>query len=245
MSARAQPKPTPDLALLLVTIVLLVLGLEMVYSASFVVAQSEFGDSAYFLIKQVVWAIMGVIAMVIMAAIDYHRLEKLSTLIMLAVVGAMLLVLVPGLGVGNYGAQRWLRMPSPIPPIQPSEFAKLAVIIYMSDWLAKKGDAVGRFTTGLIPFSLVLAVVTALIMAQPDMGTSVIVVATAACIFFVAGANIFHFILAAAGGVAGFINLIVASGYRSDRIRAFLDPWTDPQDTGWHTIQTLIALGSG
>jgi len=147
--------------------------------------------------------------------------------------------------MGNYGAQRWLRMPSPLPSIQPSEFAKLAVVIYMSNWLAKKGEAVGRFTTGLIPFGLMLAVVTALIMAQPDMGTSVIVVATAACIFFIAGANVFHFILAAAGGFAGFFYLIAVSGYRSERVRAFLDPWTDPKDTGWHTIQTLIALGSG
>lgn len=245
MSARVQPKPTPDLVLLLVTTILLVLGIEMVYSASFVVAQSEYKDSTYFLSKQAVWAVMGIVAMATAAAMDYHRLERFSTLIMVLVVGAMILVLVPGVGIGNYGAQRWLRMPPPLPPIQPSEFAKLAVIIYMSNWLARKGDEVGRFTTGLIPFGLVVGVVTALIMAQPDMGTSIIVVATAACIFFVAGANIFHFVLAAAGGVVGFFHLIVESGYRSDRLQAFLNPWADPKDTGWHTIQTLIALGSG
>ncbi|MGE5618643.1 MAG: putative lipid II flippase FtsW [Sphingomonadaceae bacterium] len=244
MSARAHPKPTPDLVLLLVTIVLVVLGVEMVYSASFVVAQSEFGDATYFLSKQVVSVLLGAVFMVGAAIIDYHRLERISVPIMVAVVVAMVLVLIPGLGVGNYGATRWLRV-GPLPPIQPSEFAKIALIIYMSAWLAKKGNRVRELTYGFIPFALLLVAMTALIMAQPDMGTSFIVVATAGCLFFVAGANLLHFLVAAGGGALGFAYLVVNSGYRSDRLQAFLNPWADPKDTGWHTIQTLIALGSG
>jgi len=158
----------------------------------------------------------------------------------------MILVLIPGIGVGNYGATRWIKLgPLPLPQVQPSEFAKLALIVYMSAWLAHKGNRVRELTYGFVPFALLLIVVTALIMAQPDMGTSFVVVATAGCLFFVAGANLFHFFVAAAGGVVGFLYLIVHSGYRSDRIQAFLNPWADPRDTGWHTIQTLIALGSG
>ena len=246
MSARAHPRPTPDIPLLLVTIMLLVLGVEMVYSASFVVAQSEYGDATYFLTKQVMWALVGALLMAVAAAIDYHRLEKLAVPMMVATVGAMVLVLVPGVGVGNYGATRWLKLgPLPLPPIQPSEFAKLALIVYMSAWLDKKGKRVSDLTYGFVPFALLLIAMTALIMAQPDMGTSFVVVATAACLFFVAGANLIHFMVAAAGGVVGFIYLIVHSGYRSDRLQAFLNPWADPRDTGWHTIQTLIALGSG
>ncbi len=245
MSARVQPKPTPDLVLLLTVVVLLVIGIEMVYSASFVVAQTEFKDSTYFLTKQVLWAIIGLFAMAFLAAIDYHRLERVSALIMVLVVLAMLVVMIPGAGVGNYGAQRWLRMPPPLPPIQPSEFAKLAVIIFMSHWLAKKGGDVGKFAKGLLPFGFTMSVVTGLIMVQPDMGTAAIVVTTAACIFFVAGANVAHFGLIAVGVVGGFAYLAVASDYRNDRLQAFINPWADPKDTGWHTIQTLIALGSG
>ncbi len=244
MSARAHPKPTPDIALLVVTIILLVLGVEMVYSASFVVAQSEFGDATYFLSKQVVWALVGTVFMVAAAMVDYHRLERLSVPLMVVTVGAMILMLIPGVGVGNYGATRWIRL-GPLPPMQPSEFAKLALIVYMSAWLAHKGARVRELTYGFIPFALLLTLVTALIMAQPDMGTSFVVVVTAGCLFFVAGANLLHFFVAAAGGVVGFVYLIVHSGYRSDRLQAFLNPWADPRDTGWHTIQTLIALGSG
>ncbi len=244
MSARANPKPTPDIALLVVTVILLVIGVEMVYSASFVVAQKEYGDSTYFLSKQVIWALVGTALMAAAALVDYHQLERLSVPMMVVAVVAMVLVLIPGVGVGNYGATRWLRI-GPLPQIQPSEFAKLALIVYMSAWLARKGKRVKELTYGFVPFALLLVTVTALIMAQPDMGTSFVVVATAGCLFFVAGANLLHFLVAAAGGVIGFVYLIVHSGYRSARIQAFLNPWADPRDTGWHTIQTLIALGSG
>ena len=245
MSARVQPRPTPDLLLLGVSLILLVLGVEMVYSASFVVAEQEFNDATYFLSKQVMWAVFGFVALVVLMTLDYHMLEKVALLLMLATVVAMLLVLVPGMGVGSYGATRWLKLPGPLPPIQPSEFAKLAIIIYMSHWLARKGARVREFTYGLIPFATILVAVTGLIMLQPDMGTSLVVVGTAACIFFAAGANLFHFVIASVGGVAAFAYLVMSEGYRSERLMAFRDPWSDPQDTGWHTIQTLIALGSG
>ncbi|HZK66226.1 MAG TPA: putative lipid II flippase FtsW [Chloroflexota bacterium] len=245
MSARVQPRSTPDLLLLGVSLVLLVLGVEMVYSASFVVAQQEFNDATYFLSKQVMWAVIGFVALVVLMTLDYHVLEKVALLLMLATVAAMLLVLVPGMGVASYGATRWLKLPGPLPPIQPSEFAKLALIIYMSHWLARKGARVREFTYGLIPFATILVAVTGLIMLQPDMGTSLVVVGTAACIFFAAGANLFHFVIASAGGVAAFAYLVMSEGYRSERLLAFRDPWADPQNTGWQTIQTLIALGSG
>jgi len=244
MSARARPRPTPDIALLVTTLVLLVLGVEMVYSASFVVAQSEFQDDTYFLTKQVMWAGIALVAMVVAAAIDYHRLERISGLLMLLALGALVVVLLPGIGSSSYGAQRWISLGGVL-QVQPSEVAKLALIVYMSSWLARKGPRVKELTYGFIPFALIMMAVTALIMAQPDMGTSFVVVVTAACIFFVAGANLLHFLVAAAGGVVGFAYLIVEAGYRQDRLQAFLNPWADPRDTGWHTIQTLIALGSG
>ncbi len=241
MSARARPMATPDLFLLVVTLVLVVIGVEMVYSASFVMAQSEFNEATYFLVKQVVWVAVGMVGLVVASSIDYHWLERVSLLLMVVTVLALIAVLV--MGSQSYGARRWFPL-GPLPPIQPSEFAKLALIIYTSHWLAGKGERVREVGYGLI-FALLLVLVTSLIMAEPDMGTSFVVVATAACVFFVAGANLLHFLLVGVGSAAGFLYLIVEVGFRQDRLRAFFDPWSDPIDSGWHTIQTLIALGSG
>jgi cell division protein FtsW len=115
----------------------------------------------------------------------------------------------------------------------------------MAAWLGRKGEQVRELGRGFIPFAAVLGFVTFLIMIQPDMGTSFVVALTATCIFFAAGANLFHFVFLGLVGVAGFAYLMVAASYRLDRFTAFLNPWQDAQGTGYHTIQTLIALGSG
>ena len=238
MSVRAQPKPTPDVILLATTAILLLLGIDMVYSASFVLAQSAF------LYKQVIMAGIGVAVMIILAASGYHWLERLSVPIMIVAVISLLAVLIPGVSADKYGAHRWLGIPG-LQEFQPSEFTKLALIIYMSAWLSKKGQRVKELSRGFVPFAMILLAVTVLIMAEPDMGTAVVVAITATLIFFVAGANLLHFGVIGLAGVIGFAYLVVAAGYRQDRLAAFLNPWQDSLGTGWHTIQTLIALGSG
>jgi cell division protein FtsW len=238
VSARVQPKPTPDIILLGVTLILLVLGVEMVYSASFVLAQSTY------LVKQLIMAGVGLVAMITLTALGYHWLERLSAPIMAVAMICLLAVLVPGVSADKYGAHRWLGIPG-LQEFQPSEFAKLALIIYMSAWLARKGRHVKELGRGSVPFALILLTVTVLIMAEPDMGTAVVVAITATFIFFVAGANLVHFFVVSVAGLAGFAYLVVAAGYRQDRLAAFLNPWQDSQGTGWHTVQTLIALGSG
>jgi cell division protein FtsW len=157
---------------------------------------------------------------------------------------SLVVVLVPGVAADKYGAHRWIGIPG-FQEVQPSEFTKLALIVYMSAWLARKGNHVRDLSRGFLPFALILLAVTVLIMAEPDMGTSVVIAITATCIFFVAGANLLHFVVVALAGVTGFAYLVVAAGYRQDRLTAFLDPWADSLGTGWHTVQTLIALGSG
>jgi cell division protein FtsW len=116
---------------------LLVLGAEMVYSASFVVAHNEFQDDLYFLTRQGMWIVIGMVCMAIVARIDYHAWRHVSLAAMAICLLALIVVLVPGVGVVNYGAQRWIALPGGIPPVQPSEFAKLARVLYMSDWLAR------------------------------------------------------------------------------------------------------------
>ncbi len=251
MSYPSTPEPLenleprrPDYLLLASTIALLVLGTLMVYSASFVVAHNEFNDDAYFLVRQLMWIGVGGAGLLLAMRIDYRRWRSLSLPIMFACIGLLILVLVPGIGTNNYGAVRWIRV-GPV-QIQPSEIAKLAIILYLADWLARRGRLVGEFMKGLLPFAIIVAIVAVLVVVQPDLGTTAIIVGASACLFFVAGANLLHIaLLALAGAGAGMALLAHLSGYQLDRIRAFTDPWSNIQGSGWHTAQGLIAVGSG
>jgi cell division protein FtsW len=177
--------------------------------------------------------------------VDYRRWRFLSLPIMLACIVLLVLVLVPGVGSSSYGAVRWLRLGSFV-QIQPSEIAKLAMTLYLADWLARRGTRVGDFLHGLLPFAIIVSIVAVLVEVQPDLGTTAIIVGVAAAVFFVAGANLLHIALLALAGTAAGVGLLAhLSGYQLERIRAFLDPWSDIQGSGWHTVQGLIALGSG
>jgi cell division protein FtsW len=234
----------PDYLLLASTIALLVLGTLMVYSASFVVAHNEFNDDAYFLTRQLVWIGAGLVGMLVAARVDYRRWRSLSLLIMFLCIGLLVLVLVPGIGSSSYGAVRWIKL-GPV-QIQPSEIAKVAMTLYLADWLARRGQIVGEFFKGLLPFAIIVGIVAVLVAVQPDLGTTAIIIGVAACVFFVGGANLLHIALLGMAGVAAASALLAhLSGYQLDRVRAFLDPWSDIQGFGWHTAQGLIALGSG
>jgi cell division protein FtsW len=234
----------PDYLLLASTIALLVLGMLMVYSASFVVAHNEFNDDAYFLNRQLMWIAVGGVGLLLAMRINYRRWRALSLPIMFGCIGLLVLVLAPGIGTTNYGAVRWLKLGGV--QLQPSEIAKLAIVLYLADWLSRRGPLVGGFVKGLLPFVIIVAIVASLVEVQPDLGTTAIIVGTSACVFFVAGANLLHIaLLGAAAGGAGMALLAHLSGYQLERIRAFLDPWSDVQGSGWHTAQGLIALGSG
>jgi cell division protein FtsW len=159
-------------------------------------------------------------------------------------IGLLVLVLVPGIGSTSYGAVRWLKVGGV--QIQPSEIAKLAIVLYLADWLSRRAALVGGFMKGLLPFAIIVGIVATLVEVQPDLGTTAIIVGTAACVFFVAGASLLHIaLLAVAACGAGMALLAHLSGYQLERIHAFLDPWSDIQGSGWHTAQGLIALGSG
>jgi cell division protein FtsW len=234
----------PDYLLLASTIALLVLGTLMVYSASYVVAHNEFNDDAYFLVRQLIWIGVGGLGLLVAARVDYRRWRRLSLPVMFVCIGLLVMVLVPGIGASSYGAVRWLRV-GPV-QVQPSELAKIAIVLYLADWLARRGRIVGEFFKGLLPFAIMVGIIATLVAVQPDLGTTAIIVGVSACVFFVGGANLLHIaLLGIAGTVAGFSLLAHLSGYQMDRIRAFLDPWSDIQGSGWHTAQTLIALGSG
>ena len=227
------------------TIALLVLGTLMVYSASFAVAHNEFNDDAYFLVRQLAWDIIGGLALVLVMRVHYQHWRRWSVPIMLLVIVLLVLVLMPGLGFRSYGAMRWIKL-GPFLQVQPSELAKLGIVLYLADWLARRGAIVADFFKGLLPFAIIVGLVAWLVEVQPDLGTTSIIIGVAACIFFVAGASLLHIALLASIGVAAAIALMAhLSGYQLERIRAFLDPWSDVRGSGWHTAQGLIALGSG
>jgi cell division protein FtsW len=243
---RTGPVGGIDLPLLAIVLALIVLGIDMVYSASFVLAHNStvYDSDSYFMVRQIEFGVIGAVAMFLVARTDYHVLQRYS--VPLLAVSMILLgaVLVPGIGHAEYNAQRWLKI-GPLPPLQPSELAKLAVVVYFADWLSRKGDEVRDLTYGSLPFAIILVVIVTLVMLQPDLGTSTVIVASAVAVFFVGGAHLAHFTGGLALGGAALAMLIRVSGYRWSRFTAFLNPQDDPTGAGWHTIQTSIALGSG
>jgi cell division protein FtsW len=237
------PWVAPDYRLLLIIAALLMFGLIMVYSASVVTAYTTYGNQFYFLNKQLLSACIGLTAMFAFMWVDYRRLRSLSVLGLAVAVVLLVAVLIPGLGAEVYGAQRWIAFGGF--QLQPSELTKLALVLYVSHWLTTKNDEVSNFAYGLVPFMVLMAVVTALLMKQPDMGTTIVVVATAVSIFFAAGANLWHLgLLSGLGAFAGVL-MIWHAPYRMERLLAFVNPWDKPLATGYHVVQSLLAFGAG
>jgi cell division protein FtsW len=232
----------PDYAILVTTLALVVIGLIFVYSSSFAIALQEYNDVNYFLLRQLGAALIGLVAMFTLMRIDYRKLRLVSPLLMLLAVLSLVAVLAMGTEVN--GARRWITLGG-LPPFQPSEFAKLAVIIYIAAWLASRGREVKTFALGLAPFILLVGLVAALILMEPDTGTAAIVVMATVALFFLAGGSMTHvFTLAGIGLVAGVL-LVIGGEYRADRVLAFTSAEDDPSGIGFHTLQLLIALGSG
>jgi cell division protein FtsW len=234
----------PDYLLLGLVIGLVAIGLLIVYSASFAQGLYSFGDANYFVIRQAIWAVLGLIALLVMMRVDYRWLRTISPLLMLIAIVSLMAVLVPGIGLERGGASRWINM-GPLPPAQPSEFAKLALIIYVAAWLSGKDTYVKSFALGFVPFVLMVGIVAGLVLLEPDTGTAAILVVTTVTLFFIAGASLSHLAaLVGIGGVAASF-LLLTSGYRLDRVIAYLGAEDDPSGVGFHTLQLLIGLGSG
>jgi cell division protein FtsW len=232
-----------DLMLLSVVLALLGIGLAMVYSASGIKALDAQDDPRYFLVQQSAWVAIGLAAMVVVARVDYHRYRRLALLGLAIAVALLAVVLVPGIGTRVGGAARWLRVSS-FAGLQPAELAKLALVVYLAFWLAAKRELVGRWSV-TVPFIAVLTLVAALVIAEPDLGTAIVVVAIGLAMYFVAGARIVEF--AALGGLATICVAAVAvvQPYRLLRLVTFLDPWSEPQGAGFQTIQSIYGLALG
>jgi cell division protein FtsW len=231
-----------DLLLLVATVMLLIVGLLAVYTSSFAVAYSEYGDANFFVKRQVIFALIGVAALVFFMRMDYHHLRKLSVPMLIIALVGLLLVLTP-VGLSQNGARRWLQF-GPM-TVQPSEFAKLAIIVYISAWLSSRGSDITKFSLGFVPFVILLGTLGALIISEPDMGTTIIIVLVACTLFFVAGAPLSHLALLLGVGALLSAGVIFTKDYQVARITGFFSAEADPQGNGFQILQLLIALGSG
>lgn len=240
MKTKAQQ---PDWLLMLAVCLLLGIGITMVYSASAVSALYDFGDSFYYLKRQLIFAVLGVVAMFITMRIDYYIWRKWANRGLLFCFLLIILVLVPGIGVVRGGARSWLGIGSL--GIQPSEFMKLALILFLAHHFDKGTFQLQTWWKGLFrPLSIVL-VAFGIIMLQPDLGTGAVLVGSSMLLIWLAGARAAHVVGLALAGVAGLVGLIATAPYRLQRITAFMDPWKDPLGAGYQSIQSLYAIGPG
>jgi len=223
--------------------VLVAIGLIMIYSASSATAYATFRDTAYYVKRQALWLVVALGAAALAYRIDYRKLKSIAPALAGTAFVLLLAVLIPHVGSMSGGARRWLGAGAI--SFQPSEFAKLALVIFVAAKLSALGEDVRSLVRGVAPLLLVTAILAMLILLEPDMGTASILVFTAFAMLFCAGARIEHLALAALAMLPAIAFEIGRSAYKRARIFAFLHPWKDPQDTGFHIVQSLLALGSG
>lgn len=236
-------RSAPDVYMLVATIGLLGMGLVMVYSASAVLAFHEFGDPYYYLKRQLIFAGLGLAAMYFTMNVDYWVWKKYAKIGLIVCFVLLAIVLIPGIGVVRGGARSWLGIGSF--GIQPSEFMKLAMIIFLAKFLSEHQAKLAKFTTGLLPPLGIVGVAFGMIMLQPDLGSGAVLVGASLLVIYSAGARMTHLAGLAMAGAAGFVGLILAAPYRMKRITGYLDPWSDPLGSGYQIIQSLFAIGPG
>jgi len=233
----------PEYGILVATVALAAIGILMVYSSSAIKAYLQRDDPFAIVGPQILWAALGMVAMVVLMRVDYRLLRIASVPLFAAGIVALLLVFIPSINIEVGGSARWLKI-GPLPAVHPAEFMKLALVVYLAHWFAKRGTAVTGLVSGTLPFLVIVAPVILLVLLEPDLGTSSVLAFTAFTIFFLAGANLLHLVgMAAVGVPLVFYKFMV--GYQMDRITAWLNPWSDSSGLGFHSIQGYLALALG
>lgn len=232
-----------DPVLLAAVLLLLTLGVVMVYSASAVYAGARLGDGLWFFKRQLAGALIGLVALLAAMKLGYRRLEAFAVPLVFLSLGLLVLVRFPGIGHAAGGAQRWMKL-GPL-TFQPSEIAKLSLILWLARSLARKQDRIRVFSIGFLPHLVMLGLFAVLLLLEPDFGTTVVLAAVTFALLFVAGARATYLfgLLGALAPVAAI--LIWRSPYRLQRVMTFLDPWKDPQGHGYQTVESLLGFGAG
>ena len=234
-------KLSTDLTLLAVTVALLGFGLLMVWSSSSALAQERYGSPYYFLVKQAVWGVIGLAAMVAALRLDYRVLRRPGVVYSVVAVATLCLIIVLFLEPVN-DTHRWIRMGAL--SFQPAELARLGIVLFLAYHIERRSDRVNEFQT-LFPALLLLGWFGFLIFIQPDLGTAFTLVLTGGVMLYIAGVRFRYFALLALPAAAVLYQAIMTVAWRRGRILSFLDPWSDRQGAGYQIIQSLIAVGSG
>ena len=232
-----------DLLLFITIITISLFGIIMIYSASYIWAEYKFNDPFKFVKHQGLFFIIGIIMMLITSKIPYKvYFEKANTLLLISII-LLILVIIPGIGTVRNGSRSWFGIGSF--GIQPSEFAKLTLIIFTSKYLTKNEKNLKYIKKGVLPLLGIVILVFGLIMLQPDFGTGMIILVSIIGLLFVSGVDFKFFIRLGLIGVVGIVLLIAIAPYRLERILSFLNPWSDPLGSGFQIIQSLYAIGPG
>lgn len=233
-----------DFLIFITVLILLAFGTIMVFSSTAPSAYNYMkGDTYHFIRKQIVFATLGLLVMFFMMNYDYRKLAKLSPKILIASIIFLVLVAVPGIGKVLNGARRWL-IYGPI-NFQPSEMAKLSMILFIAYTISRKKAYMTNFSRGILPQLGVLGIVAVLIMAEPHFSATLIISSVVFIMLYCGGARVSHFLMLGVPIIPVGIYLVISEPYRLKRLVAFMDPWSDIKGGGWQIIQSLLAIGSG
>lgn len=232
-----------DRTVLVVTYALILMGVIMVFSASGVMAEKRYGDSMFFLKRQLLWLTLGIMVLHGVARREYDVWKTLTPYVLGLTVVLLIVVLIPVLGTQVNGARRWLRLAGF--SVQPGELAKLSVVLYLASFLVRKEQDVTSLSRGVVAPLLVVGGVAGLVMLEPDMGTATVLTIIALGLLFLGGARIAHLLCLGLSLLPVTYLLIMQSDYRRRRFLNFLDPWQDPTNAGFQLTQSFVALGNG
>ncbi|MFA6384424.1 MAG: putative lipid II flippase FtsW [Candidatus Omnitrophota bacterium] len=222
---------------------LICLGIVMIYSASSIYALNQYKDGMFFLKRHLLFVFIGIVATFCAMAFDYRKLKRYARPAMWIAFFLLVLVLVPHIGREVSGARRWFRIK--FISFQPSSFACIAMVIYLADFIERKGDFIRTIRWGLAPVMAVLGAMSLLIVVEPDLGTTIAVGAVVFIMLYVSGVRLSYLGAIVLCSIPALYLLIFRVPYRMKRILAFLNPWADPQGSGFQVIQSQVALGSG
>ena len=231
------------MALPAVVAVLCGIGLMMVLSASSVQALRAYGGPWVFFVRQVIWVVVGAVALWVAARVDYHRWRRVAVPLLAVCLALLVCVLVPALGITAGGSSRWLGFGQV--RFQPSELTKLALLLFAADLVARRTGRRGPGAVVVRPVLLATGAVGLLVMLQPDMGTAMILVLVVLAVLFVGGVPLARMAALVGAWAGGAVVLGLVEGYRRARLFAFMNPWKDPSNTGYQIAQSLVALGTG
>ena len=232
-----------DKWMLLAVVALLALGMTMVLSTSYLHSQERYGDGTYFFRKQAIAMSAGIVALISCSMVPATLYRRLAYPLLALSFIILVMVLIPGIGVSRGGARRWIMFPGFA--FQPSELAKLAIVVYLAHSLAKKQEKIRTFAIGVLPHLIVSGAFAVLLLLEPDFGTALILTMLLYSMLFIGGVRVSHLLATGLLALPVLAYVALTAEYRLRRLLSFLDPWSDATGSGFHVVQSLIAFGSG